>query len=217
MAVDRTAAIPSEDRMGTPSIKGSIIDKLIEDVASLRERGPDMEALVEERLDAEALELLDTKVNPASWYPLTTYDQLSSLLMETEGRGSEAYLRARGSAIGERVMKAGLYQQLEFLDRLDSRGDFEAYLRDLRLIVSLQGALVSTGTWGAERDPDHADRVVLLARDLEGYPDTLCISTAGFMTGVSNLSHAGGLEWSYDRPSANEVRYRMDRDVSELS
>lgn len=202
--------------MAIPSIKGHIIDKLVEDVCAVRDRSDAMEALVEEHLDTDALELLEQKVNPASWYPLTTYDQLSLLLLETEGRGDPKYLRARGDAIGRRVMEAGLYQQLEFLERRDHEITFESYKRDLRLIVSLQGAIVNIGTWGAEADPDHPDRIVLLARDLEGYPDTLCIATAGFMTGVSALAHECGIEWSYDRPSQREVRYRMDRDVSSL-
>jgi hypothetical protein len=111
-------------------------------------------------------------------------------------------------------MEAGLYQQLEFLSRTERSTDFDSYLRDMRLIVTLQGALVSTGTWTAERDPDHERRVMLLARDVEGYPETLCESTAGFMTGVSALAHTDGVEWHWERPSENEVRYRMDRDVS---
>lgn len=202
--------------MRKPSIKGSIIDQLVEDVSALRDRGPEMESLVEERLDEVSLALLEEKVNPASWYPLTTYDQLSRLLLEIEGRGDPSYIRTRGAAIGQRVMETGLYQQLEFLDRLDRSKGFETYLKDMRLIVSLQGAIVSTGTWTAERDPEHPDRVMLVARDLEGYPDTLCLSTAGFMTGVSARAHRSGIEWSYDRPSDNEVRYRMDRDVEFL-
>lgn len=202
--------------MATPSIKGSIIDKLVEDVGALRHRSDAVEALVEERLDAQALELLDQKVNPASWYPLTTYDQLSLVLLEIDGRGDPNYLRERGAVIGRRVMQAGLYQQLEYLERRDRKTDFEAYRRDLKLIVSLQGAIVNTGSWGAERDPDHQNRVMLIGRDLEGYPDTLCISTAGFVTGVSMLAHKNSPEWSYHRPSHSEVWFRMDRDVGTI-
>jgi len=202
--------------MKTPSIKGSIIDQLVVDVCALRDRSDEMAARVEQHLDEQTLELLDTKVNPVSWYPLTTYDQLTRLLLEVEGHGDVRYIRERGAAIGRRVMEQGLYQQLEFLDRQDRSAGFDAYLRDLKLIVTLQGAIVSTGTWTAERDPDYPNRVVLLARDVEGYPETLCHSTAGFMTGVSGLARTGGIEWSWDRPSANEVRYRMDRDFSQL-
>lgn len=203
--------------MGTPSIKGSIIDRLVEDVGALRERSSEMESVVEARLDAEALELLDTKVNPVSWYPLTTYDQLSRLLLDVEGHGDVGYLRERGAAIGRRVMEAGLYQQLEFLGRTERSRDLDSYLRDLKLIVTLQGALVSTGSWTAEPDPDHSGRVMLLARDLEGYPETLCHSTAGFMSGVSRLANARGIEWRWERPSESEVRYRMDCDIADLA
>lgn len=202
--------------MRRPSIKGSVIDQLVEDVRAVRDGSPEMAARVEARLDTESLALLDTKVNPASWYPLTTYDQLSTVLLEVEGGGDPAYIRARGEAIGRRTMEAGLYQQLEFLQRREASPDLDAYVRDMKLVVTLQGAIVSTGTWTAERDPDFPDRVVLLARDLEGYPDTLCMSTAGFMTAVANAARQTGLQWSYDRPSKGEVRYRMDRDLSDI-
>ncbi len=202
--------------MKNSCIKGSIIDRLVEDVCTLREVSDKMMSRVDAYLDAETLELLETKVNPVSWYALTTYDQLSRALLDIEGHGDVAYLRERGNAIGRRTMEAGLYQQLEYLSRTRNAVSLDAYLRDMRLIVTLQGALVSTGTWTAEPDTEHAERVTLLARDVEGYPETLCHSTAGFMTGVSALTHDSGIEWRWERPSENEVHYRMDRDLSAL-
>ena len=198
--------------MATPSIKGATISKLVEDVHRLLDEGAVPPEEVEAYLDTEALALLDAKFNDAGWYPLAVYEQYALLLLEMEGKGNLAYLRERGYRTGDRLVKSGLYQQFEFLGRRDRPRDYEAFFRDLRLITSLSGALVNVGRWSAERDPEHPERAMVLGRNLEGYPEVLGISTAGFLTGISAHAHTTGIE----RPSPRELSYRMDRDFSEL-
>ncbi len=101
--------------MATPSIKGSTIAKVVEDVRRLRDENFVTDEEIEGQLDGEALAILDAKFNDAGWYPLSIYEQYVQLLLETEGEGDPEYLRKRGCETGNRLMKAGLYQQLEFL------------------------------------------------------------------------------------------------------
>jgi hypothetical protein len=200
--------------MAIPSIKGSTIAKLVDDVRRLRDAGDIAPDELEARLDAEALALLDTKFNDAGWYPLATYEQYAVLLLEVEGKGDPAYLHQRGQRAGERLVESGLYQQLEYLGRRDRPRDFDTFLRDLRLVNSLTGALLNVGRWQVERDPEHPERAMIVGRELEGYPDVLCHTTAGFFTGVAARSNGGEIVWHHERPGPDEVFYRMDRDFS---
>ena len=203
--------------MVDPSIKGSIVAPMVEEILSLREAGRLSESELEARLASDSLALLETKVNPSDWVPLRIYEQFAQLLEAAEGAGDPHYMRGRGERAGERLAEAGIYQQLRFVEKIrnDTRS-MEIYMSDMRLILSLQAALVNVGRWAAEIDPEHPKRVMIVARESESVPDCLMNAMEGFFIGVSRRAHKGGIPWRAERPTRGEIRFRMDRDVSRL-
>jgi hypothetical protein len=200
-----------------PSIKGSIVGPMAEELLALRDRGRIDSADLEARLDADALALLERKVDPSSWVPLRTYEQLALVLQLIEGRNDGGYMRARGERAGARLAEAGIYQQLKFVEsRRHSTESVELFKTDMRLIMSLQAALLNVGAWSVETDPEHPGRVIVRVREADAIPNCLAEAIEGLFNGLSKRGPHGGLHWTLDRPRRNELRLRMDRDVSQM-
>jgi hypothetical protein len=200
-----------------PCIKGSIVAPMVEEIRDLRDAGRVGEGELEARLASDSLALLDTKVNPSEWVPLRIYEQFAQLLESVEGAGDPHYMRGRGERAGERLADTGIYQQLRFVEKIrDDIRCMEVYLSDMRLILSIQAALVNVGRWAAEIDPDHPNRVMIVARESESVPGCLMDAMEGFFIGVSRRAHKSGIPWRAERPTRGEIRFRMDRDISNL-
>ena len=197
-----------------PSIKGSIVGPMAEEILALRDRGTIDAGDLEARLDREALALLERKVDPTSWVPLRLYEQLALLLQLLEGGRDEAYMRVRGERAGARLVDAGMYQQLKFVEKMREDASVEIFTTDMRLILSLQAALVNVGRWSVEKDPDHPGRVMVVVREAEAIPDCLARAIEGFFIGVSRRGHRVGIAWQMSRPKPGEICFRMDRDVA---
>jgi hypothetical protein len=203
--------------MIAPCIKGSIVAPMVEEILALREAGRVSEGELEARLASDSLALLETKVNPSEWVPFRIYEQFAQLLEAIEGAGDPHYMRGRGQRAGERLADAGIYQQLRFVEKIreDARS-MDVYMSDMRLILSLQAVLVNVGRWAAEIDPEHPDRVMIVARETEAVPACLMNAMEGFFIGISQRAHKSGIPWRAERPTRGEIRFRMDRDVSDL-
>ena len=92
--------------MPAPSIKGTAFQSVAEDVRRLAASGRVSREALEARLEADDLRLLDEKVAPGLWYPLSTYRRLTEVLLEVEGRGDPAYVVRRGARAAERLFAA---------------------------------------------------------------------------------------------------------------
>lgn len=203
-----------------PSIKGTGISSLIEDVAKMRDDGRLPAALLEERLGAADRALLDQPVNVAGWYDIHSYRRLAELLCEVEGR-REDLLRERGAAAARRLAAAGLYQQMDLRsldENLEGDQAFEAWGRSLRLITTLSGSLLNFGRFAVERDPDHADRYQIVIHDAVEVPEVLAYTTEGFMNAMSEMSpthrEGAGPMWRMER-TRDRVVYRMTRPFAD--
>lgn len=94
-------------------VKGTAIESVVADVNRLVEEGRISRDALEARLPAADLQLLETKIVPALWYPYASYGRLMELLFEVEGRRSTEYLVERGRRAADRVRATGLYAQLK--------------------------------------------------------------------------------------------------------
>jgi hypothetical protein len=192
------------------SIKGSVIEKLVEDARRLRDDGRVSAEQLEVHLDRTALELLDSKPLPALWYPLESYNRLIDLLLEVEGKGSVDYLRRRGAGVADRLIAGGFYDQFSSLDR--RLRDPQEYLRLMRRVVTVMGAIFNFVKWDAHPDPDHPKRVLIELREAEAFTQHLCYVTEGFLTRIAQergLAHG----WKAVRTAPDRVDCRMDRDL----
>ncbi|MDJ0853394.1 MAG: hypothetical protein QNK04_33940 [Myxococcota bacterium] len=173
--------------MDVPSIKGSTLEALVADVNRLVERGRLTREQLEAQLQHPDLELLEEKLQAASWYPVESYRRLSELLLEVEGRCDVSYLRRRGERVAERLFESGLYAQLRRGDQIAGRGEdgvaaeAEGFTeRDGRLITSLSGAIFNFSVWTFRAGPMRGDWVVEVT-EAEALPEVARHAAQGFI------------------------------------
>lgn len=214
--------------MPNPSIKGSIFRGVVEEIRQLRESGRLGEAQLEGGLDETDLELLDQKILDASWYPMESYGRMLDLLCRHVGGGRPAYYAERGAANARRLMDAGMYSQLDLLERwrkdeegVDPDRDAErlvsAYQSKLRLVVSLAGSIYNTGRWRVVPDPQHPRRVLIEIDDAGAYTDGMRYAIEGFLNECAKtVRHGIGALYATERPDPATIRIRMNVDLPEL-
>ena len=199
-----------------PCIKGTAITSLVEDMRKLLSDGKISQRDIESRLTAEDLALLEETVTTSSWYDIHSYRRLTELLRDIEGEGRDEYVRERGRARGQKLIEGGLYQQMEYLGRsrvrraMDPKARFEAYGKDLKLLVTLSQSLLNFSTWKVLPDPDHGDRYRIEVHDAADFPDVLGWSSEGLIDAMAELHGMSGL-WSWERIAPDFVVFRMLR------
>ena len=178
-----------------PSIKGVLLTKLVDDVRTLLERSQADRERLEARLSAGVLELLEGKVGIGHWYPIEQYTEISELIWKEEGGGRPEYLRQRGEDAMKRLMEAGLYQQIDYLNQED-RG-FRALLtrdellRSCRLVGSITGALINFTRQTWEWDPENPEIMRHSVHEATHYPDVMRHVQEGVETFLVRLARPG--------------------------
>ena len=203
---------------GKPSVKGSVMAETIENTRKLLEEGSLSPGDLEARLRPEDLALLEEPTNVSKWYDLEFYQRLAELLHEVDGGPREEYFRKKGFDRGHKLIEAGLYQQMEYVERpkvaqeLDPKTRFEAYGRDLKLFVTLSGAILNFSSWSVALDPDHADRYRIEVRSASAFPDFMGWGSEGL---INAMASRHGLDdiWRYERIAPDFVVFRMLRPV----
>jgi hypothetical protein len=201
-----------------PSIKGSVFVRAVEDVLKLVSAGSLSHGELARKLPPSDVVLLNQPITPSSWYDVQAYGRLLELLKESEGNGSIEYLRERGARSAEVLRQAGLYQQMEYLNRTqmaqqtDTRGRYLAFGRDLRLLTTMHGSILNFGRQRVKDDPEHADRYVMEYAEVAPYPEALCWTTDGF---VNRMARQHGMPdlWRWERPVPDFILYRMTRSL----
>jgi hypothetical protein len=201
--------------MTRPSIKGSVLERLVEDVNQLREQGRISSEDLEARLDPEDLELLDQKLMSAKWYPIDCYRRLTEVLLDIEGFGSKDFLHRRGQAVADRLIESGIYQQMERLKSRDTEaGSIGEFTRRAKLTASIYGAVFNFTSWKVMPDPEHAERVQIEVTEAADYPEVLRYSTEGFLCRMTQ-ERGSDVKWFSERPEPGRIIFRMDRDYDE--
>jgi hypothetical protein len=192
--------------MAAPSIKGTAFQSVVEDLQRLIGAGRIPREAVEARLEAEDLRILDDKVLPGLWYPLSSYRRLSELLLEVEGRGRPEYVVRRGARAAERLFAAGLYLQLERGEEIGARkrergeGWTE---REGNLVASLSGAIFNVSRWRFLVDPDEPGVHRIEVTEAQALPE------------VSRLAAQGFLEYTASRLAGVPVRVTSERAAAD--
>ena len=81
-------------------------------------------------------------------------------------------------------------------------------------VKTVNGAILNFGSWSVARDPDHEHRLQIVVDDAAAYPETLCHTTAGFITHMGTKVGDHGLRWFHERPQPGRLVLRMDGDAS---
>jgi len=199
-----------------PSIKGSLFSGIAESVLKLVSSGQISRDELGRRLEPGDLEILDQVVQLTQWYDIRLYERLVVLLRDVEGGGHNEYLRQRGAAAAERLLKAGLYQQMEYLSRTqagkvtDPKERFLAFGRDLRLLTTLSASLLNFSRWQVQPDPEWPDRYRIEISEATAYPEVLAWQTDGLMNRMAT-QHGKPNLWSWERVRPDLIVFRMTR------
>ena len=133
-----------------PSIKGSALSSVVEDVRALRDSGRISADRLEASLEAADLALLETKIQPALWYPIHSYARLTRVLLDVAGRGDPQYVADRGARAAQRLWESGLYVQLQHGEEKAAKARRTGGAmteRDARMITTLSGAIFNFTRW----------------------------------------------------------------------
>jgi hypothetical protein len=196
--------------MAVPSIKGTAFQSVLEDVRGLVESGRLSRAQLELELEAEDVRLLDEKVLPGLWYPLTTYGRLTELLMKHEGKGKSAYVVARGARAAERLFAAGLYQQLSRGDEIGAkkRAANEAWSQhEANLMTSLAGAIFNVSSWRYITEGDGTSRIDV--SDAAALPEVSRWAAQGFVEYTASRLSSTSMRVTSERPSPDRIVFTL--------
>lgn len=176
-------------------VKGTAIESVIADVNRLLEEGRLSRDALDARLPAADLQLLETKISPALWYPFASYGRLMELLFEVEGRRSTEYLIERGRRAADRVRATGIYAQLK--GNWSNWGD-----RVGTILATLGPAMYKDTQWRITMN-GVAERAVTFRLDVDcpaEFPDICRWPTQGFIEYMARM-YAGD----------NKVRMKSER------
>jgi len=201
-----------------PSIKGSIFAGVVDDVLRvIAQRKLSAEDLAR-WLEPQDVEMLDHEVGISEWFDITIYTRMSEMLRDVEGGGRNEYLRERGRQSAQRLLEAGLYQQLEYLHRTalakatDEQARFEAFGRDLRLLTTLGASILNFSRWKSKPDPEEASRYIIEVSEAKHVPEVLCWRSDGLINEMAT-EHGEPDLWSWRRPRNDLVVFYMVRPL----
>ena len=204
---------------GVPSIKGAAFAFVVEKALKLLSDREISRDELARQLPPGGLEAVDRPVGLVAWYDIRIYAGLMEILREVAGKGQNEYLVRHGAEAAERLLRKGIYPQLEHLKRMavgtetDPHVRYQAFGRDLRRLISLRPSILNFGQLQVQDDHEHADRYVLEISDGKEFPEVLCWSMQGFYNQMAAVHDSPDL-WRLDsHPRENFVRYRMTRPV----
>jgi hypothetical protein len=201
-----------------PSIKGSVFSGHAEQVLKLVSAGEISRDELSRRLEPGDIAILENPIHATQWYDIRVYERIVLLRRDVGGDESNACLQRYGAASAERLLEAGLYQQLDYLRRTqvaarqEAEARFLAFGRDLRLLVSLHSTVLNFSRVAVKVDPEWDDRYVIEHSDASAYPEVLCWTTQGFFNRMA-AEHGDADLWFWERPSPDRVEYRMNRSL----
>jgi len=203
--------------MSAAAIKGTLFATLVDEVNTAVEAGRISRETLDQDLLPEDLDLLEQKIATVGWYDIHAYHRLAGLLWQLEAPGDDRYWFERGRRAAKRLIESGIYQQLDYLGRTESsqveerEEKFKAFGRDMKLLMTLQAAMVNYGDWQCVPDPDHELQYQVEIRGVEDIPDGVFKATAGVFTALGEGRKSAG--WYFERPEKGLVLIRMSRPL----
>jgi hypothetical protein len=193
-----------------PSIKGSALSSVVEDVRALRDSGRLSADRLEASLETEDLALLEAKIQPALWYPIRTYARLTELLLEVAGGGDPQYITDRGSRAAQRLWDSGLYVQFQHGEEKaqHARRVGRAMTdRDARVITTLSAAIFNFTTW---KYCEHEHEAVIEVSDAADFPEVSVWAGRGFLEYVVSRLRRVETAVTAVRVAPDRVEFRFE-------
>jgi hypothetical protein len=185
------------------SVKGALVLGAVVAARRLRERGRLTAQALDARLSAEALDLIDQKIEVARWYPIAPFCELIELGWEIDGKREPAYLEREGAASADYLFDSNRYQQLAFAQRGGKVASRQQLIKRARLITTIVGTFydfleVSVALEG--------DELVIVYGNARAFTDALIHTTVGFQNQI-NARQGSKLCWRGTRTRPDQVRF----------
>lgn len=191
--------------MRRESVKGSLVVGAVVAARRLRQAGRISPEAMQARLGAEALELLESKIEVASWYPVAAFCELIELAWEIAGGRDPSYLERQGAESADRLFDSGRYQQLEYAERSRKADSRDQLIRSARLITTITGAFYDFLDVKVALEQD---RLSLVYGNARAFGDPLIHTTVGFKNQI-NVRQGSRKRWTGERTRPDEVRFHM--------
>jgi hypothetical protein len=201
-----------------PSIKGSIVANHAAVLQKYLAENNIEEEVLKRRFEPGDLDVLGGEIDPGRWYDVRMYRRLLEFLRAYPGEGSDQYLIDAGRRSAENLIRAGIHQQFEYLqrtqhmERTDVAERSAAFGRDLRLLSSITGSILNFAKVEIVPDHEHPHRWIIQHTDARDYPEVLCWTSQGFSNRMAE-EHGAPDIWYWERPQADVVHFRMNREV----
>jgi hypothetical protein len=160
-----------------PSIKGTAFVAAVSDLQEMIDSGRLRREQLELRLRPEDVEIIDSKILPGDWYPIESYGRILELLGEVDGGGAAFHIR-RGRRTAERLLKSGIYRQL---DRAVEQREEKDRASLIAIMLTVGRTLYNFGSWEILREQS-SDRVLRFElRQMAALPENARITIQGFV------------------------------------
>lgn len=189
-----------------PSAKGSVVLGAVASLRSARKQGRVSQEQLSARLSGAALTLLDEKIEVGRWYPMAAFSELVELEWELTGRDAE-YTRQAGAKSADRMFDSGIYQQLDYAERVDRAEDSAGLLRQAKLITTVTAALYSFLKTSVRLSPE-GDQLEITYSNAAAFCEPLRLSTEGYMNRI-NERQGSARRWTSERTRPDEIVFRM--------
>ncbi len=192
----------------TPSVKGAALQSIAEDIAAAIDDELLTRGDLESSCTSDEIRTVIEGVDPVEWYPVTTYSKLINVLIEVHAPvNEEAYLRKRGAAALERMLKSGGHKPLAAIDALVSgTRSRDQMLEDVRHLAGIWDSMFSFAEMDADLDV-RGNIQIRMHRAME-LPDELIHVLIGVFNKVVVMIDPGGLLYEVDASNRDELVFK---------
>lgn len=194
--------------MDRPSIKGTAFVSAVGDLQELLDKGRLSREQLETRLRPEDVEILDSKILPGDWYPIESYGRILDLLGEVAGGGVPYHVQ-RGRSAAERLLRSGIYRQLDKAIEQRSEKD-KASLISIMLTVGR--TLYNFGAWEILRDQATDQLLRFELRQMAALPENARVTIQGFVEWAAENIVGGRIRVESRRVTADRILFDIHMD-----
>ena len=194
--------------MDRPSIKGTAFVSAVGDLQELLDSGRLTREQLETRLSPEDVEILDSKILPGEWYPIDSYGRILDLLGAVAGGGNPYHIQ-RGRKAAERLLRSGIYRQLDKAIEQRSEKD-KASLISIMLTVGR--TLYNFGAWEILRDQSTDQLLRFELRQMSALPEIARITIQGYVEWAAEHLVGGRIRVESRRTSADRILFDIVMD-----
>lgn len=192
-----------------PRVKGTIVLGVVAALRKLRRSGQLSAAQLAARLSGPALELLERKIEFASWYPMRLFRELVEFEWDEVAKRDPDYARRSGELSADHQAATGRYQQLDSAGRTRKVETSGALVLQARLVTTVTSAFYSFLETRVAIDPARPDRLEIVYTNAAEFPEPLRYATEGFMNRI-NERQGSSRRWQSERTAPDRIVFWME-------